>query len=82
MRIAEIAQIEVQDVLLPSGALREEVSLCAAIMQGCRQRCVYITQSKTVEAMERYLSYRVARRYGCRMNLGDIAGCPRRANWS
>ena len=31
MRVTEIAQIEVQDVLFPSGALREEISLRAAI---------------------------------------------------
>lgn len=31
MRVTEIAQIEVQDVLFPSGALRDEISLRAAI---------------------------------------------------
>jgi site-specific recombinase XerD len=38
MRVTEIAQIEVQDVLFPSGALRDEVSLREAITKGCRQR--------------------------------------------
>jgi integrase/recombinase XerD len=38
MRVSETAQIEVQDVLFPSGAIRQEVSLRAAITKGCRQR--------------------------------------------
>jgi site-specific recombinase XerD len=62
MRVTEIAQIEVQDVLFPSGALREEVSLRAAITKGCRQRCIYLSHAKAIEALDEYLGYRVARR--------------------
>ncbi|MDK6080363.1 tyrosine-type recombinase/integrase [Massilia varians] len=61
MRVTEIAQIEVQDVLFPSGALRDEISLRAAITKGCRQRCVYLTHSKAIDALDRYLGYRAAR---------------------
>jgi integrase/recombinase XerD len=60
MRVSEIAQIEVQDVLFPSGAIRSEVSLRAAITKGCRQRCVYLTHPKTVSALECYLNRRIA----------------------
>lgn len=45
MRVTEIAQIEVQDVLFPSGALRDEISLRAAITKGCRQRCIYLSHA-------------------------------------
>lgn len=62
MRVTEIAQIEVQDVLFPSRALRDEVSLRAAITKGCRQRCIYLSHAKTIETLERYLDYRIARR--------------------
>ena len=62
MQVTEIAQIEVQDVLFPSGALREEVSLRAAITKGCRQRCIYLSHAKAIEALERYLDFRIARR--------------------
>jgi site-specific recombinase XerD len=62
MRVIEIAQIEVQDVLFPSGALREEISLRAAITKGCRQRCIYLSHAKAIEALDRYLGYRAARR--------------------
>ena len=60
MRVTEIAQIEVQDVLFPSGALRGEISLRAAITKGCRQRCIYLSHAKAIEALDRYLGYRVA----------------------
>lgn len=62
MRATEVAQIEVQDVLLPSGAIRSEVSLRAAITKGCRQRCIYLSHQKTIEALERYLTHRVEQR--------------------
>ncbi len=62
MRVTEIAQIEVQDVLFPSGALREEISLRAAITKGCRQRCIYLSHAKAIDAIDQYLGYRVVRR--------------------
>jgi hypothetical protein len=61
MRVTEIAQIEGQDVLFPSGALREEISLRAAITKGCRQRCIYLSHAKAIDAIDQYLSYRVVR---------------------
>jgi len=62
MRVTEIAKIEVQDVLFPSGALREEISLHAAITKGCRQRCIYLSHTKAIDAIDQYLGYRVVRR--------------------
>jgi site-specific recombinase XerD len=59
MRVSEIAQLEIQDVMFSSGAIRSEISLRAAITKGCRQRCIYLTHKKTIEAMERYLSLRI-----------------------
>ncbi|WP_413183374.1 tyrosine-type recombinase/integrase [Paraburkholderia sacchari] len=68
MRVSEIAQIEVQDVLFPSGAIRSEASLRAAITKGCRQRCVYLTHPKTVSALECYLNHRIARGMGTELS--------------
>lgn len=64
MRVTEIAQIEVQDVLFPSGAIRAEVSLRAAITKGCRQRCMFLTHPQTISALERYLAHRLQRGQG------------------
>ncbi len=61
MRVTEIAQIEVQDVLFPSGALREEISLRAAITKGCRQRCIYLSHAKAIDALDQYVGDRVER---------------------
>ena len=51
MRVSEIAQIQIQDVMFSSGVLRTEISLRAAITKGCRQRCIYITHSQTIAAL-------------------------------
>ncbi|WP_197339751.1 tyrosine-type recombinase/integrase [Ralstonia solanacearum] len=64
MRVSEVARIEVADVVLSSGELREEVSLRAAITKGCRQRCVYLSHPKTVVALERYIEWRWKRGRG------------------
>ena len=63
MRVSEIAQIEVGDVLFPSGAIRSEVSLRAAITKGLRQRCIYPTNRDLVAAINDYLAVRTARRW-------------------
>lgn len=67
MRITEIAQIEIGDIMFASGKLRAEVSLRAAITKGCRQRCIYPTNHLLIAALEKYLSYRIARRW----RMGD-----------
>lgn len=59
MRITEIAQLTVADLLFPSGKLRTEVSLRAAITKGCKQRCVYVSSPKLIAALERYMRFRV-----------------------
>lgn len=46
----------------PSGALREEVSLRAAITKGCRPRCIYLSHAKAVDARDRYLDFRATLR--------------------
>ncbi|MEW6343015.1 MAG: site-specific integrase [Pseudomonadota bacterium] len=73
MRVSEIAQIEVQDVLFPSGAIRSEVSLRAAITKRCR-RCVYLTHPKAVSALECYLNHRIARGMGTELTAERYRG--------
>ena len=74
MCVTEIAQIEIQDVLFPLGALRDEISLRAAITKGCRQRCIYLTHAKAIEALDRYLTYRIARRLRVTGEAGRYRG--------
>lgn len=61
--VTEVAQLALQDVLVPSGALCAEISLRAQITKGCRQRYIYLSHIKAVEAFDRYLDYRIVRCY-------------------
>jgi integrase/recombinase XerD len=63
MRVSEIEQIEVGDVLFPSVAIWPEVSLRAVITKGLRQRCLYPTNRDLVAAIDDYLAVRAARRW-------------------
>ncbi|RQP96548.1 tyrosine-type recombinase/integrase [Burkholderia stagnalis] len=74
MRITEVAQITVADVMFRSGALRTEVSLRAAITKGCRQRAVYFSARKLVDAIERYLAFRVAHELGTTLDRSRFRG--------
>lgn len=74
MRVTEIAQIEVQDVLFASGVARSEVSLRAAITKGCRQRCIYLTHPQTIAALERYLAYRLKHGLGTELTADRYRG--------
>jgi hypothetical protein len=40
----------------------KKISLRAAITKGCRQRCIYLSHAKAIEALDRYLDYRIAQR--------------------
>lgn len=61
LRITEISQITVADLMQPSGAWRKEASVRAAISKGCQQRCVYPTNKTLLQAMDRYVEYRAKR---------------------
>lgn len=74
VRVSEVAQIQVQDVMFSSGVLRTEVSVRAAITKGCRQRCIYITHKQTIEALERYLAHRIARGLGTELTAERFRG--------
>ena len=65
-------------MLLPSGALRDEVSLRAAITKGCRQRCIHLSHAKAIEAFDRYMDYRLFGACGRLEILGEIDDSNRR----
>lgn len=68
LRVTETARLTVADVLLPSGRLRSEVSLRAEITKGCRQRLAYLTNPKLIAALERYITWRQAKHFGCSLD--------------
>ncbi|WP_086383948.1 tyrosine-type recombinase/integrase [Caballeronia sordidicola] len=74
MRITEIAQVTVADFYFPSGELRLEISLRAAITKGCRQRCVVPSSPKLIAALRRYVAYRRERGIGTTLGRTDFNG--------
>lgn len=74
LRITEISRITVADVMFPSGKLREEVSLRAAVTKGCRPRSAFFVQKKLVEAMEAYLQYRIDKGIGTELGAVKYRG--------
>lgn len=74
LRVTEIARLTVADVLLPSGKLREEVSLRAEITKGCRQRLAYMTNPKLIAALERYIAWRRSKDFGCSLDDRQYRG--------
>lgn len=74
MRVTEIARLTVEDVLLPSGRLREEVSLRAEITKGCRRRLAYLTNPKLIAALERYIAWRKTKDFGCSLDGSQYCG--------
>lgn len=74
MRVSEIAQIQIQDIMFSSGQIRSEVSLRAVITKGCRQRCIYLTHKKTIEALEGYLALRISLGIGTELTKDKFRG--------
>lgn len=74
MRVTETARLTVADVLMPSGLLRSEISLRAEITKGCRQRLAYLTNPKLIASMDRYIEWRLAKRFGCSLDGRQYRG--------
>ena len=74
MRVTEIARITVADVMFPGGALRQEVSLRAEITKGSRQRLAYLTNPKLVAVLERYITWRKSKDFGCSLDSRQYRG--------
>ncbi|MCG7600080.1 tyrosine-type recombinase/integrase [Halomonas sp. McH1-25] len=62
--VTELALLRVDDVLYPSGAIREEVYLRAEITKGCRPRNIHLTHEKCIAAINAWLDVRQYRGWG------------------
>lgn len=52
IRVTELAMLKTRDLIHPSGQLREEVYLQAAITKRGRPRTIYLTHAKTIASIE------------------------------
>ncbi len=64
VRVTELAQLEIGDVLYPSGAWRSEVFLRSSITKGCRARNVYLTHPRCLAALDSWIAVRHLRGWG------------------
>lgn len=64
IRVTELAQLRIDDVLYPSGAIRSEVYLRSAITKGCKARNIHLTHPKCVQAVDAWLEVRISRKWG------------------
>ncbi|ELQ07599.1 integrase [Pseudomonas syringae BRIP39023] len=64
LRVTELAQLETSSVLHPSGAVRSEVHLSSTITKGSRAKNVYLTHTKCIDALERWMDVRLQRGWG------------------
>lgn len=66
IRVTELGQLKISDVMFSSGKLRQEIYLRSAITKHCKARVVYLTHPKAIEAVEAWLAYRMTRKWECR----------------
>ncbi|GHB14138.1 hypothetical protein GCM10007159_40630 [Modicisalibacter luteus] len=64
IRVTELALLRIDDVLYPSGAIRDEVYLRAEITKGCRPRNIHLTHPKCIAAINAWLEVRRYRGWG------------------
>ncbi len=63
LRVTELSQLTIADLMFSSGQLRTEIYLRAKITKHCRARTIYLTHEKAIQAVECWLAYRAARRW-------------------
>lgn len=68
LRCTEMALITIEDVLMPSGRLRGELSVRAEVAKGCHPRTVPMTSKTLLRALEDYLVFRVKNGIGTSLN--------------
>lgn len=74
LRITEISRITIADVMFPSGKLRQEVSMRAAVTKGCRPRSAFLAHKQLIDALEVYLQHRLARGIGTELGVVKYRG--------
>lgn len=71
---SRVEQLQVHHTILPSGKRRDEISLPGSITKGCRPRTVYLLHPKAIDAFERYISWRLARKAGTALDASEYRG--------
>jgi len=74
LRVSEMARLEVQDIMYPSGKLKTEVFLRAAICKGLKPRTIWLSNKKTQQIIQELIDYRLKKRWGTSLNPKEYQG--------
>ncbi len=64
LRVSEIALLQTKTVLFPSGEIREEVHLPAAICKHLKSRTIWLTNKTTRAVIQEWIDFRIKRKWG------------------
>lgn len=64
LRCSEIARLDVQTVIYPSGKIRDEIHLPSEICKGLRPRTIWLTNKKFKRYVQEWIDYRLKKRWG------------------
>ena len=79
MRVSEVAQLRVRDVLSVNGELMEECTLPASYTKTSKARKFYLVDSDTREALDRYIQHRLDRGQSV-IHTGEYRGLNPKSN--
>jgi len=64
MRVTEISLLEVENVIYPSGLIREEIHLPSKICKSLKPRTIWLTNKVSRLIIQEWIDYRISRRWG------------------
>ncbi|MDO8729540.1 MAG: site-specific integrase [bacterium] len=74
LRVTELSQITIGDVMFSTNQIREELTLRAAITKRSKSRTVPFTNTLLLAKLEAYLQYRIANDIGMELNTKTYRG--------
>lgn len=63
LRVSELAQITISDLLMPSGEVKSEIALRAALCKRRKPRTVWLS-SQARQVLQEWIDYRIGRKWG------------------
>lgn len=74
LRVTEIALLDVKTVLLPSGAIREEVHLPSRICKNYKARTIWLSNPTSRKIIQDWIDYRLLKQWGTTSDSSKYQG--------
>lgn len=74
MRVSEIALLQTKTIVNPSGQIKEEIHLPAAICKALKPRTIWITNKVIREILQEWIDFRINKRWGTDFNSNECQG--------